>query len=100
MFVEDLPLHELVVLLLPNPSNEALAGLLLSHTVCCETILGEAEVEEGCDIDVRSRELLLLFGEIRATHEANGDLVTELREQLQHIWLDKLDGTLAILFMT
>lgn len=61
---ENVPLHELVVLLLPNPPNEALAGLLLSHAVCCEAILGKAKVEEGRDIDIGGRELLLLFRKV------------------------------------
>jgi hypothetical protein len=84
------PLDKLIVLLLPDPANEALAGLLLSQPVCCKTVLGEAEVEEGCDVDVCCCKLLLLLGEVRATDKANGNLVAELREQLKHLWLDEL----------
>ena len=100
MRVEDVPLHELVVLLLPDPPNEALAALLLSQPVCCETVFGEAEVKEGCDVDVGSRELLLLFGEVRAAYEADGNLVTELREQLEHLGLDKLGSVSVLVLIT
>jgi hypothetical protein len=91
---KNAPLDEPLIFLLADPANEAGARERLAQSVCCEAVLGEAEVEEGGDVDVAA-ELLLLLDEVGAANEADGDLVPELREQLQHLRLRELALTLA-----
>jgi len=83
-------LDELLVGLLANPLDEGCRGERDTHTVCGQTVLGEAEVEEAGDGDGSSAELFLLLDEIATTDEANGDLVTELRQEGEHLGGDRL----------
>ena len=46
--------------------EEGGAGERFAHTECGQAVLGEAEVEEGCDGDRRRAELFLLFEEVGA----------------------------------
>jgi len=83
-------LDELLVGLLADPLDERCRCEGDAHTVCGQTILGEAEVEEAGDRDGSSAELFLLLDEIATTDEANGDLVTELRQESEHLGGDRL----------
>lgn len=69
--------YKLLVVVLTNPLNEAGTCKWLTHTVCSQAVLRKAKVEEGSDRDRGGAELLLLFDQIGASHEANGDLVAE-----------------------
>lgn len=84
-----IPLNQPLVLLLTDPSNEACAGKLLPQPVRRQPVFREAEVEERGHIDVAAN-LFLLLDQVGAADVADGDLVTELREQLEHLGLDEL----------
>lgn len=77
---------ELLVLFLTNPLDEAVRGERLAHAVRGQAILCEAEVEERSDWDRGRAELLLLFGEIGASDEADCYFVAERGEELEHLW--------------
>lgn len=55
---------KLLVFLLAEPSNEAVAVERLAQTVSHEAVFGEAEVEESGDIYCVRAQLLLLFDEV------------------------------------
>jgi hypothetical protein len=74
----NIPLDKLVVLFLTDPRYEALAREFLAQSVCGQSVLGEAEVEEGGDVDVGCCKLLLLLDEVGAAYEADSDLVAKL----------------------
>jgi hypothetical protein len=80
------PLDKPLIFLLADPTNEARTRERLAQSICRKAVLGEAEVEEGGDVDVAA-ELLLLLDEVGAANEADGNRVPELREQLQHLRL-------------
>lgn len=76
---------ELLVGLLANPADEAVRGERLAQLVGRETVLGEAEVEEGGDGDAGGlSELLLLLNEVGATNEANGAFLAEGLEEVEN----------------
>lgn len=79
---------ELLVLGLAEPADEAVGGQLLAVLVGGQAVLGEAEVEEGGDGHVRGAQLLLLLGQVAAAHEADGALLAQAREQVQHLGRD------------
>ena len=83
-------LDELLVGLLADPLDERCRGERDAHAVCGQTVLGEAEVEKAGDGDGSSAELFLLLDEIATANEANGDLVTELRQESEHLRRDSL----------
>jgi hypothetical protein len=83
-------LDELLVRLLANPLDERRRGERDAHAVCGQTVLGEAEVEEAGDGNGSSTELFLLLDEIATANEANGDLVTKLRQESEHLGGDHL----------
>lgn len=85
--------HELLVLVLSDPLDEAVAGEGHAHANGREAVLREAVVEEGRDGDAGGAELLLLLGEVGAADEANGDFVAEGGEELQHFSGDGLGET-------
>lgn len=87
----DAPLRQRIVLLLPDPPDEARARELLAQSVGSQAVLREAKVEEGGDVD-GAAELLLLLDEVGAADETDGDLVAELGEELQHFGLCELEG--------
>lgn len=76
---------ELLVLGLAEPADEAVGGQLLAVLVGGQAVLGEAEVEEGRHGHVRGAQLLLLLGQVAAAHEADGALLPQPREQVQHL---------------
>lgn len=82
--------HQILVLILAQPLNEAVAGKSLAQTNCRQTILGKAEVEETGDIDRRGTKLLLLLDQVGTANEANGTLVAQLRKELEHFRGDRL----------
>lgn len=84
--------HQLLVVVLANPLDEAVRCEGNAHADGRETVLGKAEVEEGCDGDGRGAELLLLFGEVGAADETDGDFVAEGGEELEHLGRDGLKG--------
>lgn len=92
--------HQVLVLVLTQPLNEAVAGKRLAQTNRRQPILGEAEVEETGDIDRGSTELLLLLRQVGAANEANGTLVAQLRKELEHFRSDVLlfNGNLLVIF--
>lgn len=66
---------ELLVLVLADPLDEAVAGHGLAELVGRQAILGEAEVEEGGDGDASGlAQLLLLLDEVGAADETDGAL--------------------------
>jgi len=82
--------HELLVLVLANPLDEAVGGELLAELVGRQAVLGEAEVEEGGDDRVGVAELLLLLGQVAAADEADGTLLAQTCEQVEDLWGDGL----------
>jgi hypothetical protein len=89
--------HQLLVIVLANPLDETVRRERHAHADGREPVLGEAVVEEGCDGDAGGAELLLLFGEIGAADEADGDFVAERGEELEHLGRDGLGRGKAIL---
>lgn len=56
--------HQRLVLVLPKPLNKVVAGKGLAQAECGQTVLGEAEVKHGGDIDRGSSELFLLLHKV------------------------------------
>jgi hypothetical protein len=83
--------HQLLVVVLPNPLDEAVRRERHTHTDRREPVLREAEVEEGGDGDAGGAELFLLLGEVGAADEADGDFVAQGGEELQHLGRDGLE---------
>lgn len=84
--------HELLVVVLADPLDERMRRERHAHADGGQAVLGKAEVEEVGDGDARGAQLLLLLGEVGAADEANGDLVTEGGEELEHLGGDRLEG--------
>jgi len=76
--------HELLVLVLADPLDEAVGGEGHAVPERRQAVLGEGEVEEGRDGHVGRAELLLLFGEVGAAYRADGALLPELGEEGEH----------------
>lgn len=57
-------INEGLVSLLAEVLDETVAGKRLAETDSCQSVLGEAEVEEGVNVDAISTELFLLLCEI------------------------------------
>jgi hypothetical protein len=85
---------EMLVLVLADPLDEAVGGELLAELVRRQAVLGEAEVEEGCDGDVagRSTDLLLLLVEVGAANEADGTFLAERRQEGEDLGRRVLDA--------
>lgn len=81
---------QLLVLFLAQPADETLTRKLGSQSVCCEAVLCEAEVEKTHNGYGGCAELFLLFDKVGAADEANGTLMAECREKLQHFRSDGL----------
>lgn len=75
--VTQTKIHQLLVFVLAQPSNEALTRQWLAQSECSEPVFREAEVEERCHWNLGRAKLFLLFGEIRPANEADGAFVTE-----------------------
>ena len=65
-------LDQLLVLVLPQPLNEAMARQRLSKLVRSQSVLRKRVVEEACDGDFRCAELFLLFREVGTAYETDG----------------------------
>lgn len=78
--------NELLIVVLSNPLNEARACHRLAHAIGREAVFRKAKVEQGSHGYGGSTELLLLLDQVRSSHKANGDLVAERGEQLEHFW--------------
>jgi hypothetical protein len=89
--------HQLLVVVLANPLDETVRSERHAHADGREPVLGEAVVEESRDGDAGSAELFLLFGEIGAADEADGDFVAECGEELEHLRRDGLRRGKAVL---
>ncbi len=76
---------QLLVLLLSDPLDEAAGRQRLAVLEGSQAVLGKAVVEECQDVDGRRAQLLLLLGEVGAADEANGDLLAETSEEVQHL---------------
>ena len=76
---------QLLVLLLSDPLDEAAGRQRLAVLEGSQAVLGKAEVEERQDVDGRRAQLLLLLGEVGAADEADGDLLAETSEEVQHL---------------
>lgn len=77
-------LDKLLVRLLADPLDKALRSERCAHTVCGQTVLGEAEVEKRSYGNRCCAELFLLLDHIGAADVSNGDLVSESGEELKH----------------
>jgi hypothetical protein len=88
--VPQAEIDQLLVLFLPQPTNEACARHLLPEPVCCQAILGKAEVEQASDRYRGRAKLFLLLDEVGAADEANGAFVTEGGQELKHFGSDSL----------
>ena len=84
--------HELLVVVLANPLDEAVRRERHAHADGRQAVLREAEVEERGDGGAGGAELLLLLGEVGAADEADGDFVAEGGEELEHFGGDCLEG--------
>lgn len=81
---------ELLVLRLADPLDEAVGRERLAVLVRCQAVLREAEVEERLDVHVGRAKLFLLLDQVAATHEADGGLLAETGEKLEHLGGDGL----------
>ena len=88
--ISQTKVHQLLILLLSQPANEAIAGQRLPKSYSRQAIFSEAEIEEACDGDRGCAELFLLFDEIGAANEAYGAFMAEGGEELQHFGGDGL----------
>lgn len=68
-------IHQRLVLVLPKPLNEVVAGKRLAEAECGQTVLGEAEIEHSGNVNGGRSKLLLLLHKVRAAnlnHVRNG----------------------------
>lgn len=86
---------ELLVPVLPDPLDEAVGVELRAVLVRRQAVLGEAEVEEGRHVHLGRADLLLLLDEVAAAHEADGALLAEAGEELEHLGRDGLAGKVS-----
>lgn len=82
--ISQTPIDQFLVLILPQPLDEAARGQRLTQPNRRQPILRETEVEQRRDFDGRGAELLLLFDVVGAAHVADGAFVTESGEQSEH----------------
>lgn len=78
-------LDQLLIPILANPIDEALARQQRAQLVRRQPVLGEAEVEARRDAQRRRAQLLLLLHEVRAAHVAHGDFLAKVCEHLDHL---------------
>ncbi len=95
--ISQTEVHQLLILLLPQPPNEAVASQLLSKSNSRQAIFSEAEIEEAGDGDGGCAELFLLFDEIGSANEAYGAFMAESGEELEHFGGDSLGRYLVLL---
>ena len=83
--VAEYELDEFLVARLAQPGDEGGGGQRLAHAVGDQTVLGKAVIEErGDGGGGRVADLFLLFDEVGAADEANGCLLAEGGEELEH----------------
>lgn len=88
-------LDELLVSILANIVDEGVGSEWLTKLIGGQSVLGEAEVKEGCDVDSRGADLLLLLGKVGTADETDGDFVSELGKERKHLRGDGLYQSLA-----
>ena len=88
--ISQTKIHQFLILLLPQPTNEAIARQRLPQPYSRQAIFREAEIEEPRDGDRACPELFLLFGEIGAAYETYGAFMAEGGEELKHFGGDTL----------
>ena len=91
-------IDQLLILLLPQPSNKAITSQLLPQSNSSQSILSKAEIEEAGDGYRGRAKLFLLLHEIGTADEADGAFVAEGGEELQHFGGDGLEWWLAFFF--
>lgn len=79
--VPQAEVHELLVLVLAQPGDEAVPRQRLAQSVGGEAVFRKGEVEEGGHVDGGRAELFLLFDEVGAADEADGAFVAEGGEE-------------------
>lgn len=94
--ISQAKIHQLLVLLLPQPANEARTRHLLPQPICRQAVFCKAEVKEASDGYGGRAELLLLLNEIGAPNKADGAFVTEGRENLEHFGCNTLGRMLVL----
>lgn len=89
---------ELLVLVLANPLDEAVGLQRLAELESGQSVLGEAEVEEGGDIDAGGlAELFLLLGEVGAANVAGRTLGAESLQEFENLGGGRLSETKVML---
>lgn len=84
--VVEAEVGKLLVLVLADPADEVVGVEGLAQLEGRESVLGEAEVEEGGDGDAGGlAELFLLLLEVGATDEADGALLAEAAQELEDL---------------
>jgi len=76
---------EFLVGRLAQPLDEAGRGQRRPVLEGRQSVLGEAEVEHGRHGHVGRPELFLLLGQVRSAHVADGALLTDPREEVEHL---------------
>src|SRR5262249_14601651 len=93
-YVSQTELRQPLVFLFAQPADEGGTSKRDAHAVGCQPVLGEAEVEEGCDGDAGASELFLLFRQVGAANEAYDDFMAEFGKELEHFWRGSLGAEL------
>ena len=88
--ISQTKVHQFLILLLPQPANEAITRQRLPQSNSGQAIFREAEIEEPRDGDRGCAELFLLFDEIGAANETYGAFMAEGGEELKHFGGDGL----------
>ena len=94
--ISQTKVHQLLILLLSQPADEAIARQCLSKSYSRQAIFSEAEIEEAGDGDRGCAELFLLFDEIGAANEAYGAFMAEGGEELKHFGGDGLGTVFSV----
>jgi hypothetical protein len=83
--VQDEP-GQLLVLFLPDMSDKALTGQLLTHLVSGQPVLGEPVIESVDGLGGRvAGELFLDLGEVGTADKGDDAFFTEILEELDHL---------------
>lgn len=83
--VSQTPVDQLLVLILPQPLDEAARGQRLTQPNRRQSVLRKTEVEQRRNLDGRGAELLLLFDVVGAANIANGAFMAEGGKQSKHL---------------
>ena len=94
--ISQTKIHQFLILLLPQPANEAITRQRLPQSNSRQAIFREAEIEKPRDGDGGCAELFLLFDEIGAANETYCAFMPEGGEELKHFGGDGLGGLFSI----